>query len=54
MEGSLLFLPFDKPEDCAVGTHYKRYVELVVGLCVTGDGTIYEDISLWALKRIKE
>ena len=29
VESPLLFLPSDKPEDCAVNTHYKQYSELV-------------------------
>ena len=39
------FLPTGKPENCAIGTHYGQYGELVPGPHLADDGIIYEDAS---------
>lgn len=41
VESLPLVLAFDKFEDHIVNNYYGRYGELVVGLCITGDGIIY-------------
>lgn len=45
MNGLILLLPFDKPEDHAISTYCGRYDKFVIGLCVTGNDTILEDAS---------
>lgn len=44
IEGPTLFLPSNKLKDCAIGTNYGRYRELMAGLFVTNDSTIIENV----------
>lgn len=44
VEGFSLLLSFHKPKDCVTNINYKQYDELIVGLYIINNDTIYEDI----------